>query len=95
MNEKETAQIEKMAAMIGLNAHVVAGGRVYVSSPFGGHWIIIPAGRRYRLEHENYRFYRGVQPGTYHRHSVLYPDICNAMQYIYTHDAAIPKRRYA
>lgn len=95
MDNWEIAEIEGRARSIGLNAHVVAGGRVYISTPFGGHWVIIPAGNHYRLEHENYKFRHGYQPGTYHRHTAQYPDIFNAMQYISVHDASIPKRRYA
>ncbi len=86
--------IENKAAEMGLKARVAAGGNVHVSSPFGGHWVIVNKGNKYRIEHENYRLGSKVRRGTYHKHKGLYPDIINAMEYIQMHDKKLLTRPF-
>ena len=84
--------IENKAAELGLKARVAVGGDVHVSSPFGGHWVIINVGDKYRIEHENYRLGNKGRRGTYHKHKERYPDVINAMEYIQFHDRRLLTR---
>lgn len=79
--------IKNEAEKMGLFAEVKAGGAIFVSSPFGGHWIICEYYNGYRLQHENYHIGGSCRRGTYHKHSRTFKDQLAALSYIRSHDS--------